>query len=317
MRVLWKDMTSCMQFQQAVSGIKGRKGEPVEQTEEARDLQVTWNIDAEPEPSPNPQIQLHQKYWVTEESKAKLLAVGAKCLEFIPETVDYYDTALDELAAAQLWLSKRNQQWCLILESRKQPAEKNAAGSVPEIREPLCQGRTENTATCRSSRERKPAEMACFNERNQQQQNLEEKEEEKANVCATPNSSYAELLEESEIIASLAKVLHIDLKTETERNESMEDFLQKAGIQHYASNHTVRQGKYMLGNRYTIIIQRTESACKETATVLLDVDISDICQGLEEMEKLANYLGFVQSEGGLTMEHIQNRPYGHAPFQFP
>nr|XP_020656629.1 uncharacterized protein LOC110082967 isoform X2 [Pogona vitticeps] len=259
------------------------------------------------------QVQLHQKYWVTEDSKVKLLTVGAKCLDIVTEREHYYDTDLDELATAQLWLSKRNQQWSLILESQKQPAEENPASSAPEIREPLYESRTENTAIYRSSQERKAPEMLCVNDQNNQQQDLNE--EDTANASAISSSTYAELVEEREIITYLADFLHIDLKTK-KGSVTMEDFLQKAGIQHYASNHTVHRAKYKLANRYTIIIQRDEISLEETATILLDVDISNICKGFEEIEKLANYLGFVQNVQGLTVEHIKNRQYDRTPVQF-
>ncbi|XP_061460509.1 uncharacterized protein LOC133374004 [Rhineura floridana] len=259
-------------------------------------------MDATQELSLVPTVQLQQKYWVTEDSKAKLLMVGAKCLDIVSHRERYYDTTSDDLAMAQLWLSQKNQQWCLILEPQEQVVKDNTANPGPEVWELSCQNKTENgqaanPALYKSAQEKRQIQFEP-NDQNDHQHDLNKME--RTYVCATSSSAYNELVGEREIITHLADFLHIDLKPEEEGNITMEDFLQKAGIQQYASNHIVNQTTYMLCNQYMIIIQRDESSLKESATVLLDVDILNICRGFEEIEKLANYLKFehqaVQSE---------------------
>uniref|UniRef100_A0A8D0BLF0 Uncharacterized protein n=1 Tax=Salvator merianae TaxID=96440 RepID=A0A8D0BLF0_SALMN len=60
------------------------------------------------------------RYWVTEGSSAKLALIGAKRSDTVTYREDYYDTASNDLAMAQLWLSQRNQKWCLLLGSQTQ-----------------------------------------------------------------------------------------------------------------------------------------------------------------------------------------------------
>ncbi|XP_025019141.1 uncharacterized protein LOC112540077 [Python bivittatus] len=243
-----------------------------------------------------PQVQLKQKFWVTEDSKAKLMMVGAKYLDTVTHIDHYYDTASDELAMAGLWLSQRNQQWSLIVESQKEETQENTAYSVPDTWETSCQNLTKNVQHDTAIVYKDPAQLEYLN--NDQQPDL--KTADREGECTKSSSTYTELVGESEIITYLLAHLHIDLKTNERENMTMEDFLQKAGIQHYASNHIINQTTYLLSNKYTILIQREESSLKESATVLLDVDIFNICKGLEDIETLATYLGFelqgIQSE---------------------
>nr|XP_028571265.1 uncharacterized protein LOC114589228 [Podarcis muralis] len=255
---------------------------------------MTRNMEATQEFSSVPKVQLQQKYWVTEDSKAKLLAVGAKCLELVTYREHYYDTTSDDLAMAQLWLSQRNQQWHLILESQEQMDRENVAN----------QNKPENIQSAKPTvyEEKKQTQ---FEPNNQNDQQLDLIETDSTYTCAAASSAYTELVGEREIITHLANFLNIDLKFEEDANMTMEDFLKKAGIQHYASNHVINQITYKLCDQYTIIIQRDESSLKESATILLDMDILNICKGFEEMEKLANYLQFehqaLQSEQELLM----------------
>ncbi|XP_060107234.1 uncharacterized protein LOC132580445 [Heteronotia binoei] len=245
-------------------------------------------------------IQLRQQYWVTKASKAKLLQVGAKCVDTVPHKEHYYDTALDELAMAQLWLSQRNQQWCLIVGSQDQATRENTAicASVFSA-ELLHQDRTDiqnsKSTIYKNSEEKKPTQLEPLDSQSDRQYYLN-----KTQAYVKPTSTYNELMGEHDIITYLTDFLHIDLTTEEERNMTMEDFLRQAGIFHYASNLTAYQSTYKLCDRYTIIIKMEDSSLKESATVLLDVDISSICTGFEEIENLANYLEFehqaIQSE---------------------
>ncbi|XP_008119040.1 uncharacterized protein LOC103280789 [Anolis carolinensis] len=228
-----------------------------------------------------PEVRLQQKYWIAEESKAKLLSAGAKCLGTVIQSEHYYDTASDELAMAELWLSQRNQQWSLIVGSQKQTTE-----SVPKIWELPC-FHANTQLTVHKDIDKIQIKLALLNNQNNHQHDSNE---------FRVNSTYTEIVKDSDIIAYLADFFNIDLEAEGGGNMGMEDFLRRAGIQHYATNHIVNQATYQLSNRYTIIIQRNEYSLKESATVLLDVDISNICKGLEDIEKLGNYLGFIQSE---------------------
>ncbi|XP_054853332.1 uncharacterized protein LOC129341977 isoform X2 [Eublepharis macularius] len=240
-------------------------------------------------------IQLRQQYWVTKGSKAKLHQVGAKCVETVAHSERYYDTALNELAMAQLWLSQRNQQWYLIIGSQEQATTENTATgeSILDTGELLYQNRTyvqsSKSTVYKNPQEKKPTQSDPSGSRNNQHYDLN-----KTQMYIKPTSIHTELVGEHEIIMYLANFLRIDLTTEEERNMSMGDFLQRAGIYHYASNLTAYQSTYKLCDQYTVIIQREESSLKESAIVLLDVDISCICKGFEEIENLANYLEFEQ-----------------------
>ncbi|XP_053137798.1 uncharacterized protein LOC128338823 [Hemicordylus capensis] len=252
---------------------------------------MTRNMEATQELSSMQKVQLQQEYWVTGGSKAKLMQVGAKCMDSIIHREHYYDTASDELATAQLWLSQRNQQWGLIVGSQEQAAREYTASSVPKICTLPCQDRTENAQSVSPAvdQEKKRTQSESLDNQQFHHHALEKADE--ASACARSSPTYTELVGEQEIITHLADFLHMDL-TSQGRNMTIEDFLQQAGIQHYASSQTVHQTTYALCNQYTIIIQRDESSLKESAIVLLDVDILSICKGFEEIEKLANYLEF-------------------------
>lgn len=246
-------------------------------------------------------VQLQQEYWVTKGSKARLLQVGAKHVNTVLHREYYYDTALDELAMAQLWLSHRNQQWYLIVGPQDEATRKNTASceSVFSSEELLYQDRADvqnsKSTTYKHSQEKKLIQLESSDNQNDQHYDLN-----KAQNYVKSTSTYTELVGEHEIITYLIDFLHIDLTTEEERNMTMEDFLRQAGIFHYASNLTAYQSTYKLCDQYTVIIKREDSFLKESATILLDVDISSICKGFEEIENLANYLEFehqaIQSE---------------------
>ncbi|XP_048369527.1 uncharacterized protein LOC125442287 [Sphaerodactylus townsendi] len=253
-------------------------------------------------------VQLQQRYWVTKDSKAKLLQVGAKCVDTVPHKEHYYDTALDELAMAQVWLCQRNQQWCLIAGPQDQVTRENTGTceSVSDTNELLYQSRAEvqnsKSTLYKNSKEKKPTPLECLDSQNNQHHDLN-----KTQKYVEP--TYTELLGEQEIMMYLTNFLRIDLTIEEKRNMAMEDFLRRAGIDHYASNLTAYQSTYKLCDRYTVIIQREDSSLKESAVVLLDVDISSICKGFEEIETLANYLGFehqaIQREQELSHREIE------------
>ncbi|XP_042335133.1 uncharacterized protein LOC121936704 isoform X2 [Sceloporus undulatus] len=296
---------------------------------------MTSNMEATQELSIGPEVQLQQKYWITEDSKANLLTAGAECLETVIQSEHYYDTASDELATADLWLSQRNEQWCLVVDSQKQRDGGNVTKSVPKMQELPCQDLRENvtndkptdccgflglgghvpeefisdvspTSVAGIFREDKPTICKGLEEKSTESellpnQNNHSHEFTESGAHTKDSSTYTELVRESDIMTYLAGFFNIDLKGEDGGNVTMEDFLQMTGIQHYASNHTVLQATYLLSNRYTIVIQRDECTLKESATIRLEADVLNICKGFEEIEKLGNYLGFIQSEQALTI----------------
>ncbi|XP_053863731.1 uncharacterized protein LOC128825332 [Malaclemys terrapin pileata] len=247
-------------------------------------------------------IQLQQKYWLKNTSKAKLLQLGAICMDTVTDQEHYYDTTLHELAQAQTWLYQKNQQWYLLVDSQKQETRDNATTFEllsPEIRNPPHLNKTETSQNVQLNThsytknfpEKKPTGL----EHTTKQGDLHfySNKAAQANVYMEPSSIYTELVIEREIIAYLAHFFHINL-TEDERSMTMKDFLRLVGIQHYASNHTTKQVTYTLYGIYTIIIQRDERIPKESSIILVDTDILNVARGFERIEKLANELEFQQ-----------------------
>lgn len=242
-------------------------------------------------------IQLQQQYWVTKGSNDKLLQAGAKCVNAVPQREHYYDTALNELAMAQLWLSQRNQQWCLIVGPQDEVTRENTATceSVFSGEQLPYQDKADvqnsRSIIYKSSPEKKLTQLEAPCSQNDQHCDLN-----KTQMHPKSTSMYNELVGEHEIIMYLTDFLHIDLTTEEVKNMTMEDFLRQVGIFHYASNLTAYQCTYKLCDQYTVIIKREDSSLKESATILLDVDISSICKGFKEIDNLANYLEFEHQE---------------------
>ncbi|XP_070614658.1 uncharacterized protein [Erythrolamprus reginae] len=255
-------------------------------------------------------VQLKQTFWLTEDSMAKLLAVGAKCVGAVTQQNDYYDTAVDDLAMAGLWLSRRDQEWFLIVESQEEGAQKQleeeqtkeeAANMVLDPWESLLQDRTDNVRRDEAPVLREPAEEKT--EETEAVLRIQPQQLDSKAVETEPPkliSIFTELVGESEISAYLAAHLRLDWNAEEQENITMEDFLEKAGIQHYASHRIVNQTTYRLSDRYTVTVQREEWSLRESATVVLEADVFNVCEGWEDMERLAAYLGFeeqgVQSE---------------------
>ncbi|XP_015678344.1 uncharacterized protein LOC107293697 isoform X1 [Protobothrops mucrosquamatus] len=261
-------------------------------------LLFSRNMEARRESLQVPKVQLKQKFGVTEDSIAKLLMVGAKIVEAVTQTDRYYDTASDDLAMAGLWLSRRDQEWFLIVESQKKETQGNleeqSQGKVANP-EPLCQEMTslvhqDPPHVCRKSSKPNPVELGSLP--NHQDQQLDGKTADSESDGPNVSSAFTELVGKGEIMAYLEAHLRLDLQTEEREEATMEIFLEKAGIEHYASNHLIKQTTYLLSDRYTIIVQREESGLRESVTVSLEVDVFNICGGLEEIEKLAAYLGF-------------------------
>ncbi|XP_034272487.1 uncharacterized protein LOC117665085 [Pantherophis guttatus] len=266
-------------------------------------------MEARREFLPIPKVQLKQTFWVTEDSMAKLLTAGAKYVDAVTQKNHYYDTASDDLAMAGLWLSRRDQEWFLIVESQEEGTqekleeltEEKAANPFPDPRETLFQKviddvQWENALACRKPSKQKMEEAEALLKTQHPQLDSTAAETE----CPKFSSAFTELVGESEITAYLAAHLRLDVNAEGRENATMEGFLQNVGIEHYASNHVVNQATYLLSDRYTVIVQRGEGSLRDSATVVLEIDVFNICQGLEEIEKLAAYLGFerqgVQSE---------------------
>ncbi|XP_026541538.1 uncharacterized protein LOC113424139 [Notechis scutatus] len=253
-----------------------------------------------------PKVQLKQKFWLTEDSMAKLLMAGAKYVDGVVQENHYYDTALDDLAMAGLWLSRRDQEWFLIVEAQEGGTQEKLEEQIKEKAadpgETLCQKMANNVQ--QDNARRKPSKQnldklgALLKIQDQQlDSGAADLESERPKF----SSAFTELVGESEVTAYLAAHLRLDLITEGREKATMEDFLQKAGIEHYASNHIVDRTTYLLSDRYTVIVQREECSFRETVMVVLEADVFNICKGLEEIEKLAAYLGMeeqgIQSEG--------------------
>ncbi|KAG8142087.1 hypothetical protein E2320_006718 [Naja naja] len=259
-----------------------------------------------------PKVQLKQNFWLTEDSMAKLLVAGAKYVDGVTQENHYYDTASDDLAMAGLWLSRRDQEWFLIVEAQEEGTQENLEQQIKEKSadpgETLCQKVTnnvqqDNALACRKPPKQNLDKLAAL--LNIQDEQLDSEAADSESERPKFSSAFTELVGKSEVTAYLAAHLRLDLTTEERENATMEDFLQKAGIEHYASNHIVDRTTYLLSGRYTVIVQREECSFRASATVMLEADIFNICKGLEEIEKLSAYLGLeqqgIQSEGEIMM----------------
>ncbi|XP_026568317.1 uncharacterized protein LOC113443984 [Pseudonaja textilis] len=255
-----------------------------------------------------PQVQLKQKFWLTEDSMAKLLMAGAKYVDGVAQENHYYDTASDDLAMAGLWLSRRDQEWFLIVEAQEggtqEKLEEQVKEKAADPEETLCQKTANNVQQDNAPACGKPSRQNLDELRallKIQDQQLDSEAADLQSERPKVSSTFTELVGESEVAAYLAAHLRLDLTTAGREKATMEDFLQKAGIEHYASNHIVDRATFLLSDRYTVIVQREESSSRETVTVVLEADVFNVCKGLEEIEKLAAYLGLeqqgVQSEG--------------------
>ncbi|XP_025050368.1 uncharacterized protein LOC112548537 [Alligator sinensis] len=242
-------------------------------------------------------VQLQQKYWLKDTSKTKLLQLQAICLDKVTEQEHYYDTALHELAMTQIWLSQKNQQWHLIVASQKQETRGNASTTElsPKMWNTLHLDKTDASRVklhTHSLTKELPENglTASANISKRDELHFHSNKATNRGIHMERTSTYAELVTEREIITYLAHFLHIGLTKEEERNMTVKDFLQLAGIQHYASYHHTKQVTYTLYGIYTIIIQMDEKTSKESATILVDTDIFNVAKCFEEIEKLASDL---------------------------
>ncbi|XP_019366476.1 PREDICTED: uncharacterized protein LOC109293106 [Gavialis gangeticus] len=243
------------------------------------------------------EVQLQQKYWLKDTSKTKLLQLQAICLDKVTEQEHYYDTALHELAMTQTWLSQKNQQWHLIVASQKQETRGNASTTElsPKMWNTLHLDKTDASHVKLHTHiltKELPEDglTGSANISKQDELHYHSKKATNAGTHMEHTSTYAELVTEREIITYLAHSLHIGLTKEEERNMTIKDFLQLAGVQHYASYHHTKQVTYTLYGIYTIIIQMDEKTSKESATILVDTDILNVDKCFEEIEKLASDL---------------------------
>ncbi|MEE6505008.1 hypothetical protein FKM82_005410 [Ascaphus truei] len=245
-------------------------------------------------------VTIQQTYWMTETSDEKMLQFGAICLNRVVEQVDYYDTDMYDLAMQKMWLSKTDKEWQLIAD--QSPPERRPVKSDPNHSIKSTFGRhgldTQNVHpddTKRGTSKRKKGASDSTRKHNQEASCIDLNSNpdcpgQEGIATARDTLACYELIREKEILAHLSLMLHIALTAEEIENKAMDDFLQLAGIQHYASFHNTKQVIYKVRDIYTVTIKMDGTTSRSVAVISLDVDIENITQGFQIMEQLANEL---------------------------
>ncbi|KAM4664109.1 uncharacterized protein O3C94_012283 isoform 1-T2 [Discoglossus pictus] len=205
-------------------------------------------------------VTIQQMYWLTDTIEETLLQIGAICTDKVLEHVNYYDTEMYDLAINEMWLSKTGRDWQLIVDrSRREKTLEMNHLKIKENQKHSYQGASKT----------------------------DEKDKTEPDGASRHASTCFELVSEREIIDYLSRVLHtgVDVK-----DVPMEDFLQLAGIQHYASFDIARRVTYKLRDGYTIVITLAETNLKKAAEISLEVDIGNVTRGFQRIEDLANEL---------------------------
>ncbi|XP_068106054.1 uncharacterized protein [Hyperolius riggenbachi] len=225
-------------------------------------------------------VKIQQTYWVKDTSEEKMMAMGAVHLGRMVEQVDYYDTDLYDLAIHQTWLSRIGKQWQLIVGRGQNTSKDPSKKKVEKSHQGTQKGKTVD------NKAKNPKTSVNQKEDPKTDHNGNEESEDpvgttrKTHTCYTP-------VEENEIVTHLSQVLHLTNKID---NTPLEGFLQKAGIQKYASISNITQETFRLRNDYTIQLKTEGTATKKTAVVSLNVDIEKVTQGFERLDQLANEL---------------------------
>ncbi|XP_078497652.1 uncharacterized protein LOC144754010 [Lissotriton helveticus] len=260
-------------------------------------------------------VKLRQKYWVDETSEAKALELGAICTGKVIDNLHYYDTSTFQLAANQMWLSQKNQQWHLIigpensatLQGRNSTKAKgfnnsrNRKQGTDAHREDKANGelRIISPSTSKHSTGKNAADSKrrlIHLQTSQPGQHLDEQptdEPVEARISSMDaGGTYKEISSDEEIIEYLTLVLHTNPTSKADASLDMNGFLQMAGVQHYASFHTTREATYQLQDACTIAIDADEASSRKAGVISLDVDVLEIANGFDAIEKLANELAF-------------------------
>ncbi|KAJ1146417.1 hypothetical protein NDU88_012694 [Pleurodeles waltl] len=265
------------------------------------------------EPPKRHTVKLQQKYWVDETSEAKVLDLGAICTGKVIERLHYYDTSTFQLAANQMWLSQKNQQWHLIIGPQNSAIHQ---GRTPTKAKGF--NNSKNQKHSKGTHREKEAELRLIGEKTSKRstgkdaadtkrqlvhlqtsqacQHLDEQSMDqpvKASISTMDLSgTYEDLSNEEEMIEYLALALHTNLARKVDASLDMQSFLRMAGVQHYASFHTTREATYQLQDTCTITIDTDEASSRKAGVISLDVDVLNIASGFDAIEKLANELAF-------------------------
>ncbi|XP_030063361.1 uncharacterized protein LOC115472954 [Microcaecilia unicolor] len=251
------------------------------------------------EPKPHT-VKLKQEYWLQEDSKTKLLQLGAVCMDKVVEEHHYYDTSTYALARNEMWLSQKKQQWRLIVVHQKQErhtdmdpntgniSQKATKQSFPSAGNGEKQGHGKQDAVNEDisgeSRTQK------YNRSDVRKGDKHQSNKLRGDQPSIHRSTkHHELLDEKEIVAYLVQFLHPAL-SEDGRNMMMKECLQLSGIQHYATYRTTVKETYQLLDKYLITVHTDDTSSKRAAVISMDSDVQNIARGFEEMENLAKEL---------------------------
>ncbi|KAK6480918.1 hypothetical protein HHUSO_G17032 [Huso huso] len=248
------------------------------------------------EESPSFRVNVELRYWLGEHSQARLRQLGALCVDEVTIKDQYYDDESFTLAANQVWLSKRNRHWHLILGQRAHfnqaygQAQQESQSSPPESAGNL----KTNRAGGKADQEIK-GDISSKIREGQQKVSSSDHLTSGSVTSSAPgldtDLSYCELTTDREIIERLAQCLQIALTAEERRNMTTEAFLKLAGIHHYGSWNVTKKITYKLGDTCGVVIERDESSPPRQAAVLtMEADVLNIVSELEKMERIATEL---------------------------
>ncbi|KAK1155552.1 hypothetical protein AOXY_G26914 [Acipenser oxyrinchus oxyrinchus] len=259
---------------------------------------VKMEPQEEAEESPSFRVNVELRYRLGEHSQARLRQLGALCVDEVTIKDQYYDDESFTLAANQVWLSKRNRHWHLILgqwecfNQAHGQAQRESQASPPESAGNL----KTNWAGGKADQEIK-GDISSKTREGQQKMKVSSSDHLTSGSLTTSapgldtDLSYCELTADREIIERLAQCLQIALTAEERRNMTMEAFLKLAGIHHYGSWNVTKKITYKLGETCGVVIERDESSPPRQAAVLtMEADVLNIISELEKMERIATEL---------------------------
>nr|XP_033816672.1 uncharacterized protein LOC117367811 [Geotrypetes seraphini] len=236
-------------------------------------------------------VKLKQAYWLQEDSKTKLLQLGAVCTDKVVEEHHYYDTSTYALARNEMWLSQKNQQWRLIVVHQKQERHTDMDATKGNI----SQKATKQCFTSAGDEEKEGCGKQDAINKDSNRESLKQKcngsdfRNGDKHQSDKLSGEYHELLDEGEIVAHLVQFLDPVLSKDG-RNMTMKEYLQPSGIQHYATYQATVTETYQLLDKYLITVHTDDASSKRAASISMDSDVQSIARGFEEMENLANEL---------------------------
>nr|XP_015222120.1 PREDICTED: uncharacterized protein LOC102689433 [Lepisosteus oculatus]XP_015222121.1 PREDICTED: uncharacterized protein LOC102689433 [Lepisosteus oculatus] len=261
-------------------------------------------------------VTVELRHRMGERTESRLQDLGLRCAAEVTITEHYYDNQDFQLAAQQVWLSKQDGKWRLILGSQADQRGSQGGQEGSEHRRDHSADRTE-TSKVNNPQETGgkgtgiPEELGgtssfppkgcsrALREQHKIKSPSPSSDLQPAAVNPASSSShhrdsepgphYCELTADKQVIEHLAGSLQIALTEEQRRHLTVEKFLELAHIQQYGSHTAAGRRRYELRDTCTLTVE-TDNTCRparRTAVLSMPADVLDIGRELEKMEKMA------------------------------